>query len=121
MMKLRKDLQALSTQLKALAKKTETMTKAVAKLEKAQAVKKAKPKAARRAPVKRKAAVRKRGAKLTATDQVLKLISRSKRGVDVPRLMKKTAFDEKKVRNIVSRAFSQGKIKRVGRGLYVGA
>ena len=115
MMKLRKDLQALSRQLKALAKKTETMTKAVAKLEKAQAVKKAKPRAAR------KAAVRKRGTKLTATDQVLKLISRSKRGMDVPQLMKKTAFDEKKVRNIVSRAFSQRKIKRVGRGLYVGA
>jgi hypothetical protein len=35
--------------------------------------------------------------------------------------MKKTGFEEKKVRNIVTRAFSQKKIKRAGRGVYVGA
>jgi tRNA1(Val) A37 N6-methylase TrmN6 len=50
---------------------------------------------------------------------VLKIIARSKKGVDVPTLMKKTGFEEKKVRNIVTRAFSQKKIKRVTRGIYV--
>jgi predicted transcriptional regulator of viral defense system len=60
-------------------------------------------------------------AKPTATDQVLKTINRSKNGVDVPTLIKKTGLDEKKIRNIVSRAFKQGKIKRVGRGIYVAA
>jgi hypothetical protein len=34
--------------------------------------------------------------------------------------MHKTGFDEKKVRNIVFKAFKGGKIKRVGRGLYAG-
>ena len=52
---------------------------------------------------------------------MLKIIKRFKKGVDVPTLMKKTGFEEKKVRNIVTRAFSQKKIKRAGRGVYVGA
>jgi predicted transcriptional regulator of viral defense system len=34
--------------------------------------------------------------------------------------MARTGFEEKKVRNIVYRLFQQGKIKRVGRGLYAG-
>jgi hypothetical protein len=52
---------------------------------------------------------------------VLKILKRSKKGVDVPGLMKKTGFNEIKVRNIVYRAFKSRKIKRVGRGLYVSA
>ena len=70
---------------------------------------------------RKKAPAKKKAARATATDQVLKIIKRSKKGVDVPALMKKTRFDEKRVRNIVSRAFSQKKIKRAGRGIYVGA
>jgi predicted transcriptional regulator of viral defense system len=34
--------------------------------------------------------------------------------------MKKTGFDQKKVRNILNRTFKQGKIKRVDKGIYVG-
>jgi predicted transcriptional regulator of viral defense system len=68
---------------------------------------------AKKAPAKKKAAP-------TATDQVLKIIGRFKKGVGVPAIKEKTGFDDKKVRNIVARAFKQGKIKRVGRGLYVG-
>jgi hypothetical protein len=41
--------------------------------------------------------------------------------VDVPKLKAKTGFDDKKVRNIVFRASKEGKIKKVGRGTYVGA
>jgi len=52
---------------------------------------------------------------------VLKVIKRSDKGVDVVDLDEKTGFEEKKVRNIVTRAFSQKKIKRAGRGIYVGA
>ena len=102
------------------------------KLEKAQAAKKpkaktkAKAKPARKAvakkkTIRKKAPAKKKAAKPTATDQVLQIIKRSKKGVDVPTLMKKTKFDEKKVRNIVARAFSQKKIKRTGRGAYTGA
>jgi alcohol dehydrogenase class IV len=74
-----------------------------------------------RKKVTKKAPAKKKAAALTATDQVLKIIRRFKKGVDVPTLMKKTGFEEKKVRNIVTRAFSQKKIKRVTRGVYVAA
>lgn len=57
----------------------------------------------------------------TATEQVLKIIKRFKKGVDVPTLMKRTGFEDKKIRHIIYRAHKRGKIKRVGKGLYVGA
>jgi len=133
MAKLKKDLQAVTRELKALTKKTERLMKAADKLEKAEAAKKpkaktkAKAKPARKAVAKKKTTTRKKApakkkaAKPTATDRVLQIIKRAKKGVDVPTLMKKTGFDEKKVRNIVARAFSQKKIKRTGRGAYGGA
>jgi Mor family transcriptional regulator len=65
--------------------------------------------------------VKKKAAGPTATDQVLKIINRFKKGIDVPSLMKRTRFDERKVRNIIYRAFKSKKIKRVGRGMYAGA
>ena len=47
---------------------------------------------------------------MTATDQVLNIIKRSKKGVDVPALTKKAGLGERTVRNILFRA---------GRGVYV--
>jgi hypothetical protein len=137
MKNLKKDLQTVTKGLKALTRKTEAMAKKVAKLEQAQAAAKRKPKAkvktAKKAPsrkkvaakkktvAKKKAPAKKRAAQLTATDQVLGIIKRSKRGADVPTLMKKTGLGERTVRNILFRAGKQGKIKRAGRGVYVGA
>jgi hypothetical protein len=132
MAKLKQDLQAVTRELKALIKKTERLMKAVDKLEKAPAAKKPKAKTrtkakparkvvAKKATARKKTPAKKKAVKQTATDQVLKIIKRSNKGVDVPALMKKTGFDEKKVRNIVARAFSQKKIKRTGRGTYGGA
>lgn len=125
MKKLKKDLQAVSKSLKTLTKKTERLTKAVAKLEKPQAAAKRKPKAkaktTRKAVAKKKGAAKKKTATLTATDQVLKIIKRSKKGVDAPTLMKKTGFEDKKIRNILFRSSKQGKIKKAGRGIYVSA
>lgn len=124
MKKLNKDLRAVTRELKALTRKTEQMAKKVDKLEKAQAAGKRKPKAkaktTKKAPAKKKGAVKKTAA-LTATDQAVKIIKRSKKGVDVPTLKKKTGFEDKKIRNILNRASKQGKIKRAGRGIYVGA
>jgi hypothetical protein len=57
----------------------------------------------------------------TATDQVINIIGGSKNGVDVPTLVKKTGFGERTVRNILFRAGKLGKIKKAGRGVYVGA
>ena len=101
--------------LKTLARQTDKLIKAVNRFEKEKAAKRKKAKKpARKAPAKK-------ATKVTDTDKVLNIIKRSKKGVDVPTLMKKTGFEEKKVRNIISRAFSQKKIKRVARGIYVGA
>ena len=123
--KLKPPAQHAADALKALTKQTEKLIKAVAKFEKAQAAAKRKPKAkaktAKKAPAKKKPVAKKKGAKLTATDQVLGIIKRSKKGVDTPTLMKKTGFGERTVRNILNRAGKQGKIKRAGRGVYVGA
>ena len=65
-----------------------------------------------KAAAKKKAPAKKAKA-LTATDQVLRVIKRSKKGVDAPTLMKKTGFEDKKIRNILMRASKQGKIKRI--------
>ncbi|MBN1843285.1 MAG: hypothetical protein JW883_13520 [Deltaproteobacteria bacterium] len=121
MKSLTKDLQAVAKELKAITKKTERLVSAVDEIEKANISKKPKAKTKVKAKAaKKKAPAKKKATAPTATDQVLKIINRSKKGVDVPTLMNNTGFDEKKVRNIVSRAFSQGKIKRTGRGVYVG-
>ncbi len=119
MKNLKKDLQAVTRELKALTRKTEAMAKKVSKLEKAQAAAKAKPKA--KAKTVKKAPAKKKASKLTATDQVVNIIKRSKKGADVAGLIKKTGFGERTVRNILFKAGKQGKIKRAGRGVYVGA
>ena len=58
--------------------------------------------------------------RVTATDQVLDIINRSKKGVNAATLMKKTGFNEKKVRYILQRTYKQGKIERAKRGIYIG-
>jgi len=127
---VKRALQTVSKELKALSKKTEKLMKAVDKLEKTPAVRqretevKAKrtTKVKGRKPVARKAVVMKgrakKGGSVTAANQVLQIIQRSNKGVDVPALIKKTGLEDKQIRNIVFRAFKQGKIKRVGRGTY---
>jgi predicted Rossmann fold nucleotide-binding protein DprA/Smf involved in DNA uptake len=117
------DLQALNMDIKALERKMEKLIKEFDKGKKAKVTKKVKAKPARlkttkRAPMK-KAPAKSKTAKLTATDQVLKIINRSKKGVNIKTLMKKTGFNQKKVTNILQRTFKQGKIKRVGKGIYV--
>ena len=72
------------------------------------------------APAKKTVAKPKR-LKMTATDKVLGIIRRSKKGVNVSTIKTRTGFDDKKVRNIIFRTTKEGKIKKVGRGIYVGA
>ena len=134
---LKKDLTALRKDFKALEKKMEKLLKAAgasstpkkvskSKAVKAKAVKKktAKKTTAKKATGKKTAAKKapatKKTVQVTATDQILKIIKRSKKGVDVPTLKNKTGFDDKKVRNIVFRAAKEGRIKKSGRGIYVG-
>ena len=122
---LKKDLQSLQREIKALGRKIEKLIKEFDKSNKTKVTKKvtakpAKAKTTKKAPAK-KAPVKKRSSKLTATDQVLNNIKRSKKGVDTATLMKKTGFNQKKVTNILQRTFKQGKIKRVSKGVYIGA
>jgi predicted Rossmann fold nucleotide-binding protein DprA/Smf involved in DNA uptake len=120
---LKKDLQSLQREIKALGRKMEKLIKEFDKGKKAKITKKVtanptKAKTTKKAPAK-KAPAKKKTAQPTATDQVLNIIKRSKKGVDTATLMKKTGFNQKKVTNILQRTFKQGKIKRVEKGIYV--
>ena len=69
----------------------------------------------------KKSAAKRKIAERTDTARILNLIKRSKRGLNVATLRQKTGFDEKKIRNVIYKAFREGIIKRVGRGAYLGA
>ena len=112
-MTIAQDLKALNKNIQALGKTLDSLLKAVEKDEKP----KAKP--TKRIPAK-KAPVKKKAVQPTATDQILKIIRGSKKGVDAPTLVKKTGFNQKKVRNILFRTYKQGKIKRLDKGIYAG-
>jgi len=115
-MTITKDLQAIGKKLTELVKQTEKMAAALEKAEKPKATSvktMAKAKAVtKKAPVK--------AAKKTDTDKLLAIINRSKKGINTATLMKKTGFDQKKVRNMLNRTYKQGKITRVEKGIYVG-
>jgi hypothetical protein len=75
--------------------------------------------AAKKAPVKK--VVAKKPVKLTAISTILAIIKRSKKGVDTASLKKKTGFKDNIIHNIVYKLKKQGKIKSVGKGVYVKA
>jgi len=115
-MTITKDLQAIKKELTKLTKQTEKLAAALGKAEKP----KAKPV---KTTTKAKAVTKKapvKAAKITDTDQVLAIVNRSKKGVDTATVMKKTGFNQKKVRNILFRTYKQGKITRAEKGIYVG-
>jgi len=123
-MTLKQDLKALQKEIKAFEKKMDKLAKTIEKSEKPKvakrsATKPAKAKTTPKTPTK-KAPAKKKSAKLTAADQVIKIINKSKDGVDAATLVKKTGFNAKKIQNILFRTHKQGKIKRVGKGVYVG-
>ena len=113
MKNLKRNLQAVAKELKALTKKTENLIKSIDK------IKPPKPKAVKVKPVKK--TVSKKVIKLTDTDKVLNIIKRSKKGVDTAILKKKTGFNDKKIWNIIHRTFKAGKIKRADKGIYIAA
>ena len=115
----KKDLTALKKNITTIGKKVDNLLKEFEKDKKGKAPKVTKAKTTKAKPTK-KAPAKKRATKVTATDKVLKIISRSTRGVDVAALKKRIGFDDKKLRNIIFRAYREGKIQRAGRGLYSG-
>jgi Skp family chaperone for outer membrane proteins len=116
-MTLRKELQTLNRDIKALEKTLKKIIKSLEKSEKAKATKASTKRSPRKKPP-----LKKKTAAPTATNQILKLINkRTKKGINAAGLMAKTGFNQRKVTNIIHRAYKAGKIKRVGKGLYVGA
>lgn len=55
---------------------------------------------------------------LTASDIVYGVIKRSKKGLKISDIKQKTEFEDKKLRNILFRLYSLGRIKRLSRGVY---
>ena len=125
--KIKASIQFLSLALKEFREGTEALIKNVDKIEKAKAKsgKKAKHKATAKVRAKKRARMKKpparKARKLTDTAQVLKIIKRHKRGIDLKKLKDRTGFQDNKIRDIVTRAYKSGKIKRVDRGVYIGA
>jgi hypothetical protein len=90
----KKDLMALKKDIRVIGKKVENLLKAFEKDVKVKAPKASKAKAVK-ATTAKKAPIKKKVTKVTATDKVLKIINRSKKGVDIATLKKKTGFEDK--------------------------
>ena len=125
-------LSFMSNALRGLSGEFEKLMGAVAKFEPLKRVKKPEKKVAVKAKPKKKPAAKKiarkpkrkkirpkKPKKVTDTAQVLSVIKRHKKGVDIAKLKKKTGFADTKIRAIVFRASKEGKIKRIGRGVYI--
>lgn len=113
-----KDLQDVVKTLKSATAKIEKLQKQFSEMAKKHPKIPAK-KAAAKKTVARKVAPKRAGA--TASDKVLAIVNRSKKGVDSADVMKKTGFDKKKVANIFARMKKQGKIKNSAKGIYLKA
>ncbi len=128
MKQLKKDLESTAKTLNALAAKIDAISKKMGGAKKAKPAPKPAPKPARKAvkkavkakPVK-KSAPEKKAAPITASDTVLKIVGRYKRGIKTAAIKDKTGYNEKKVQNIVFKLRKQGKIKSAVKGVYVKA
>ena len=135
MKQLKRDLQSLLNALKAINMKAKKIATAVNKLEKAQASKKPKTKASKKAVPAKKVAARKpvikkakkaaarkpvvkKAKEVSASETVYAIIKRTKKGIDTATLKKKTGFKDDNIRMIVYRLKKQGKIMSGGRGVY---
>ena len=120
-----------TTTKKSIKKKESKTTKKTVKPEKVKEKKKAVvkkttvKKVVKKAPVKKtvkpaaKKTIVKKKAKVTAIDTVLSIINRSKKGVDVAGLKKKTGYDAPKIYTAVKSLKKKGKIKSARMGIYV--
>lgn len=122
MKQLKKDLQSTVKTLNALVAKIDALSKKLGGAEKAKSAPKPAAKAVKKAveakPVK-KSAPKKKAAPITASDTVLKIVGRYKRGIKTAAIKQKTGYNEKKVQNIVFKLRKQGKIKSAVKGVYV--
>ena len=123
--------------MKVMAQGVESLAEKLEGIAKARLDEKAKAKPARKTPAKPKKKIAKKTVQktvakkavkkavtkkpVTAVDTVLKIINKSKKGVDTSTLMKKTGYNQRKIANLIYKLNKQGKIKSVGRGVYLKA
>lgn len=123
--KFKTTLLFLSDAIKVMSEETRQLIRKVAEFERAHASRKSTSKVLAGTPPKRKTVSKKTVSRKTgnqsATDRVLKVLKRHKKGIDCSRLKEKTGLDDKKIRGILYLATKRGKIKRKGRGIYVSA
>jgi transcriptional repressor NrdR len=126
----RKNLQTVlgvaSKAFRGLFGEIEKLVDEVAKEEKRMVAQKTKKKVMAKAKRKKKAVpsrkvILRKASKMTDTAKVLKIVKSQKNGVNIAVLKSKTGFDDAKVRSIIYRAYKEGKIKRIDRGVYTTA
>jgi predicted Rossmann fold nucleotide-binding protein DprA/Smf involved in DNA uptake len=105
-MKIKKELVKISKDLEKISREIQKLTSSITK-EKGKAQKASMPKPV--APNK---------SKKSGTQTVLDMIKKSKKGIGTETLINKTGFDGKKIHNTLFKALKEGKIERVGRGVY---
>ena len=105
-MKIQKELVKISKDLEKMSRQIQKLTSFITN-EKGRAQKASMPKPV--APNK---------GKKSGTQTVLDMVRKSPKGIDAGTLIKKTGFEDKKIRNILFKALTDGKIERVGRGVY---
>lgn len=113
---IKKDLLAAKKQLKAISAKIEKIEKALGKAP-------AKKASAKKAPKKSAGKVAKTvkasaSGDATAIDTVVSLIRRSKNGIDIATIKRKTGFEDKQISNLLYKAKKKGVVKSLGKGIY---
>jgi len=124
MLVLRKFLDAVQRGLVDLIEKTKDMERVIETIESALSITeqktKTKSKAGRKKRVK-KAVVRKKPAKRTATEDILNIIGSRSKGVTTTEIKEKTGFDNRKIWGSINNLKKQGKVKSAGKGVYIKA
>jgi len=122
MKNLKKDLQAVNKELKALSKKIEKLIASAGKPEKPQASK-AKPtkKAVSKTPKKPVAKTGEKATAKTAPETIMDIIQNRTQGIDIETLKEKTGFQSQKLYNTLSTLKKRGKLKNPRKGIYVKA
>jgi len=105
-MKIQKELAKISKDLEKMSRRIQKLTSSLTQ-GKDRAPKTSLP----------KSAAQNKGKK-SGTQTVLDMIIKSQKGIDAGTLIQKTGFEDKKIRNILFKALTDGKIERVGRGVY---
>ena len=124
---VQKELLAISNALSSLVAKVEKMLEAVETEGDADApAAKAKPGKRKAAPKKKAAAPKAAKAKTakpdsdpTMLDSIYAMISRSRNGITVERLKKRTGLEARQVSNALYKLTKKGKIETLSRGVYV--